>query len=123
MVLTGIAPDCGIHTHDVARGTFSCVDRGRTLIHPARHRRRNMKALSRMLLAGIAATLALGTAQGAPKKIAISMIVEVPQLVETKNGVLKGLAEKGLVEGKDFVVEYQTANGSMPTQQQIAKKF
>lgn len=82
-----------------------------------------MKALSRILLAGAAATLALGTAQGAPKKIAISMIVEVPQLVETKNGVLKGLAEKGLVEGKDFVVEYQTANGSMPTQQQIAKKF
>lgn len=82
-----------------------------------------MKALSRMLLAGVAATLAFGTAQGAPKKIAISMIVEVPQLVETKNGVLKGLAEKGLVEGKDFVVEYQTANGSMPTQQQIAKKF
>jgi putative ABC transport system substrate-binding protein len=82
-----------------------------------------MKALSRMLLAGVAATLAFGTAQSAPKKVAISMIVEVPQLVETKNGVLKGLAEKGLTEGKDFVVEYQTANGSMPTQQQIAKKF
>jgi putative ABC transport system substrate-binding protein len=57
------------------------------------------------------------------KKIAISMIVEVPQLVETKNGVLKGLAEKGFAEGKNLSVEYQTANGSMPTQQQIARKF
>jgi putative ABC transport system substrate-binding protein len=57
------------------------------------------------------------------KKVAISMIIEVPQLVQTKDGVLKGLAEQGFVEGKNLSVEYQTANGSMPTQQQIAHKF
>ncbi|MFA6265081.1 MAG: ABC transporter substrate-binding protein [Pseudolabrys sp.] len=57
------------------------------------------------------------------KKIAISTIVEVPQLVETKEGVLKGLAEKGYVVGKNLTVDYQNANGNMPTQQQIAKKF
>jgi putative ABC transport system substrate-binding protein len=57
------------------------------------------------------------------KRIAISMIVEVPQLLETKEGVLKGLAEGGFIEGKTLSVDYQTANGNMATQQQIARKF
>lgn len=57
------------------------------------------------------------------KKLAISTIVEVPALLETKEGVLKGLAEEGFVEGQNLEVDYQNANGNMPTQQQIAKKF
>jgi len=57
------------------------------------------------------------------KTVAITMIVEVPQLVETKDGVIKGLAEKGFVVGKNLKIDYQNANGNMPTQQQIAKKF
>jgi len=57
------------------------------------------------------------------KKIAISMIVEVPQLLETKQGVLTGLAERGFADGKTLTVDYQNANGSMPAQQQIARKF
>jgi putative ABC transport system substrate-binding protein len=51
------------------------------------------------------------------------MIVEVPQLLETKEGVLKGLAESGFIEGKTLNIDYQTANGNMATQQQIARKF
>jgi putative ABC transport system substrate-binding protein len=57
------------------------------------------------------------------KRIAISMIVEVPQLLETKQGILKGLADRGFVEGQSLSIDYQTANGSMATQQQIARKF
>lgn len=73
------------------------------------------------VLLGIAVS---GSAQAADgKKIAISTIVEVPQLVETKDGVLKGLADKGFVVGKNLTVDYQNANGNMSTQQQIAKKF
>ncbi|MGP0089116.1 MAG: ABC transporter substrate-binding protein [Xanthobacteraceae bacterium] len=72
----------------------------------------------------ICAPLAFGLAAHAAdtKRIAISMIVEVPQLVQTKEGVLAGLAEAGF-DGKNLSVDYQTANGSMPTQQQIARKF
>ena len=80
-------------------------------------------AFRQAMLVGAGMLMAAGVAQGAPKKVAISIIVEVPQLVETKTGVLKGLAEKGFAEGKDITVEYQVANGNMPTQQQIAKKF
>jgi len=66
----------------------------------------------------------IAPSQGAEvKRIAISMIVEVPQLLETKEGVLKGLAESGFIEGKTLNVDYQTANGNMATQQQIARKF
>ncbi len=66
----------------------------------------------------------IAPSQGAEiKRIAISMIVEVPQLLETKEGVLKGLAETGFIEGKTLNVDYQTANGNMATQQQIARKF
>jgi putative tryptophan/tyrosine transport system substrate-binding protein len=73
------------------------------------------------------ATLGVGTmvsAQAADmKRIAVSMIIEVPQLIQTKDGVLAGAAEKGFTEGKNLTVEYQNANGNMPTQQQIARKF
>lgn len=57
------------------------------------------------------------------KKVGISMIVEVPQLTETKDGVLEALSSRGFVNGKNIVVDYQNANGNIPTQQQIAKKF
>ena len=57
------------------------------------------------------------------KTLAISTIVEVPALLETRDGALEALAERGYVVGKNLTVDYQNANGSMPTQQQIAKKF
>ncbi|MEW6639158.1 MAG: ABC transporter substrate-binding protein [Pseudomonadota bacterium] len=75
------------------------------------------------LLACAATALICGEAAAAPKKVMISTIVEVPQLVETKEGVLKGLAESGFEDGRNIKVEYQTANGNASTQQQIAKKF
>lgn len=87
-----------------------------------------MRGLSQQAGAAVLACLGIaltcGASQGAElKKVAISTIVEVPQLVETKDGVLKGLAESGFEDGKTIKVEYQTANGNMPTQQQIAKKY
>ena len=79
--------------------------------------------LRAMVLAGIGVSAIAVTNAAEPKKVAISMIIEVPQLVQTKDGVLAGLADKGFEPGKNLSVEYQTANGNMPTQQQIAHKF
>lgn len=86
-----------------------------------------MKRILRTSAALLAAmTIALGSSgvhSAELKKVAISTIVEVPQLLETRDGVIKGLAEKGFADGKDIKVDYQTANGNLPTQQQISKKF
>ncbi len=77
-----------------------------------------------VLIAGAGLLLATPAALAADMKtVAISTIVEVPQLVETREGVIKGLAERGFVVGKNLKIDYQNANGNMPTQQQIAKKF
>ena len=77
-----------------------------------------------LLPAGLGVLMSMTAASAAEMKtVAISTIVEVPQLVETKDGVIKGLAEKGFVVGKNIKIDYQNANGNMPTQQQIAKKF
>ena len=86
--------------------------------------RRSVKFNTVLLCAGLGVLVAMPAATAADMKtVAISMIVEVPQLVETKDGVIKGLAEKGFVVGKNIKIDYQNANGNMPTQQQIAKKF
>jgi putative tryptophan/tyrosine transport system substrate-binding protein len=82
-----------------------------------------MKGRSWTTMLAIVAGLGALPAAAADRTIAISIVVEVPQLVETKEGVLKGMADKGVTADKGFKIEYQTANGNMPTQQQIAKKF
>jgi len=72
--------------------------------------------------AGILMSATVATAADM-KKVAIATIVEVPQLVETKEGVIKGLAERGFVAGKNISIDYQNSNGNMSVQQQVAKKF
>ena len=79
---------------------------------------------TKLLLAALAATtFAFGAAAQDKKTVAISTIVEVPALTETRDGVIEGLAEAGFVDGETITIDYQNANGNMPTQQQIAKKF
>lgn len=75
------------------------------------------------LVALLAATVLSQAQAEEMKRVAISTIVEVPALMEAKQGILDGLAERGYIEGKTITIDYQNANGSMPTQQQIAKKF
>jgi putative ABC transport system substrate-binding protein len=85
---------------------------------------KQMRKLINYTAAAVLAVVAVGAAQAAEmKKVAISTIVEVPALVETKDGILEALAERGYIDGKTIVIDYQNANGNMPTQQQIAKKF
>ncbi len=57
------------------------------------------------------------------KSLAVTTIVEVPQLVQVRDGLLQGLAEKGYIEGETLIVDYQNAQGNMGTAAQIARKF
>ncbi|MHA1564667.1 MAG: ABC transporter substrate-binding protein [Alphaproteobacteria bacterium] len=82
-----------------------------------------MKRTTKLVLALLAATYLSTGAFADMKKVAISTIVEVPALLETKQGIIEGLAEAGFIEGENIEIDYQNANGNMPTQQQIAKKF
>lgn len=83
-----------------------------------------MKQFLKLAIGAAMATSVMVSAHAAEmKKVAISTIVEVPALIDTKDGILEGLAEGGYEVGKTITVDYQNANGNMPTQQQIAKKF
>lgn len=62
-------------------------------------------------------------AQAQQKRIAVTMIVEVPQLLDVKRGLLEELARLGYREGQNLVVDYSHAAGSFPTQQQLARKI
>jgi putative ABC transport system substrate-binding protein len=84
----------------------------------------NMTIFRKTIVGAIAAGLIATSAYANDtKSIAISTIVEVPALIAARDGILAALAERGYVEGETLKVDYQNANGSMPTQQQIAKKF
>ena len=74
-----------------------------------------------LLLLAMSALLPAANAQ--PKRIAVTMIVEVPQLLDVKRGLLEELGRLGLREGQNLLVDYSHAAGSFPTQQQIAKKI
>ena len=71
----------------------------------------------------IALAAALPSAHAQQKRIAVTMIVEVPQLLDVKRGLIEELARLGLREGQNLAIDYSHAAGSFPTQQQIAKKI
>lgn len=79
-----------------------------------------LKATVAMIASGMIITSVMAEEM---KRIAISTIVEVPALLETKNGIIEALAARGWVEGKNLKIDYQNANGKMDTQLAIAKKF
>ncbi|KDR94609.1 putative ABC transport system substrate-binding protein [Peptoclostridium litorale DSM 5388] len=55
--------------------------------------------------------------------IGISQIVEHPALDSSRQGIIDALAEEGFVEGKNLDIEFQNAQGDMPTAQTIADGF
>ena len=72
--------------------------------------------------------VALGMASGpaaadAVKKLAIITMVDTPQLIEVKDGLLAGLAERGYVDGKNLKVDFKSAQANFGTAQQIARQF
>jgi putative ABC transport system substrate-binding protein len=71
----------------------------------------------------VAAMAVLPSAHAQQKRIAVTMIVEVPQLLDVKRGFIEELGRLGYRDGQNAVIDYSHAAGSFPTQQQIAKKI
>ncbi len=75
---------------------------------------------SAMLLA--AAVMPQAAAQDM-KKVALTYIVDHPAINAAQDGIVAALAEAGYAEGESLELIVQSAQGSMPTQQQIAREF
>jgi putative ABC transport system substrate-binding protein len=69
------------------------------------------------------ASFATPVAAAEIKKVAIMTMVDTPQLLEVRDGVIKGLADKGYVEGKNLKIDFKSAQGNFGTAQQIARQF
>jgi putative ABC transport system substrate-binding protein len=80
-----------------------------------------MRRLSLALIALMTAAVP-ATAQGT-KTIAILTMNDTPQLLEVKDGLIGGLAERGYVEKKNIRIDFKSAQGNFGTAQQIARQF
>jgi putative tryptophan/tyrosine transport system substrate-binding protein len=87
--------------------------------------RSSLRVFSVVALALCATVFAAGGQASAAdtKSIAIVTMVDTPQLVEVKDGILKGLAAHGYVEGKNLKVNFKSAQSNFGTAQQIARQF
>lgn len=77
-------------------------------------------------LASLAAALALpvqAQAQSTMRHLAIANMVDIPQLIEVRDGLLAQLRSDGFVEGKNLKVDYLSAQGNPGTAAQIVRKF
>lgn len=71
----------------------------------------------------LAGALASWASAQTTKRISIMIMSDTPQLVEVKNGVLKGLNELGYAQGKNLKVDFKSAQANFGTAQQIARQF
>jgi putative ABC transport system substrate-binding protein len=67
--------------------------------------------------------LVLSVTASAMVRIGITAIVDHPALDSAREGVIELLIKKGLVKGKDFDVEFQSAQGNISTAVSIANYF
>ncbi|AHM57942.1 ABC-type uncharacterized transport system, periplasmic component (plasmid) [Peptoclostridium acidaminophilum DSM 3953] len=80
--------------------------------------------LSTSLMAGCSKAPADSSASGSKTyKIGITQIVEHPALDDSRKGIIDALKEEGFVEGENLEIDFQNAQGDMPTAQTIAEGF
>jgi putative tryptophan/tyrosine transport system substrate-binding protein len=83
----------------------------------------HMKTLALALCAGVCFGSGGLAVADDMKNVAIMTMVDTPQLIEVKDGLIKGLAAHGYVEGKNLKVDFKSAQGNFGTAQQIARQF
>ncbi|MTH95686.1 ABC transporter substrate-binding protein [Roseibium sp. RKSG952] len=75
-------------------------------------------------LAAALATVSLSTVSLAEMtNVAITYIIDHPAIDAARKGIVDQLVESGFKEGETLTLHVQSAQGSMPTQLQIAKEF
>ncbi|QXM06936.1 ABC transporter substrate-binding protein [Crassaminicella indica] len=83
--------------------------------------------LGLLLLAGCTNKKASTTSKEDSKestiKIGITQIVEHPALDAARNGFIDALKERGFKDGENVEIDFQNAQGDMPTAQTIAQNF
>lgn len=88
----------------------------------------NKKTLKKVLIGlcvvtVLALPLMTGCQGSEVKKIGISQIVTHPALDATREGIIKGLADKGYVDGENIAINYQNSEGDMSLVASIAQQF
>ncbi|TCO71041.1 ABC transporter substrate-binding protein [Marinisporobacter balticus] len=93
------------------------------------------KALKKVLLLMVGLLLLIGCAQESVPvkaekgneekviKLGITQIVEHPALDAARKGFIDALESEGLKDGEKVVIDFQNAQGDMPTAQTIAQNF
>jgi putative ABC transport system substrate-binding protein len=81
--------------------------------------------MKRLLLGTLMLTGAFMAAAHADsmKKVSIVTMVDTPQLLEVRDGVLEGLKDHGYVDGQNLKVDFKSAQGNFGTAQQIVRQF
>lgn len=84
---------------------------------------RRTALLHTLALSAFLLPLATTVATAADKTVALTYIVEHPAIDAARKGIIDALADAGFVDGKTITLDVASAQGSMPTQMQIAKTF
>ncbi|HHW7567415.1 TPA: ABC transporter substrate-binding protein [Mannheimia haemolytica] len=82
-----------------------------------------MKFHKTLLVTLLSSLSVAALAQDKIQNVAITAIVEHPALDSIRKGVVEELAREGFVDGKNIKIDYQSAQGSVATAAQIARKF
>lgn len=79
---------------------------------------------SALAVVAAAAFAACGSAAAdAVRKVDIITMVDTPQLLEVRDGILQGLQDRGYRPGKNLTVDFKSAQGNFGTAQQIVRQF
>lgn len=77
----------------------------------------------RVILAAMMSCACLAQAHAQQRTVAIANMVEIPQLLEVRDGLLEGLKAAGYRDGANLKVAYQSAQGNPTTAMQVVRKF
>jgi putative ABC transport system substrate-binding protein len=73
--------------------------------------------------ATLGVTFAVSAGAQTVKTVSIIAMNDTPQLLEVKEGLVKGLFDHGYTDGKNLKIDFKSAQGNFGTAQQIVRQF